>query len=373
MIQENYLDSKLESEDSCPEYFSKMVSNERKEINNVQFNQEHNLFTCSMETGVKVYNVDPLAIKTSLDTTTCGSVAHCHVLHRTNLFAIVGGGSKPKFADNAVVIWDDHKKSFVLEFTFSSPILSVRTRKDRLVVVEYNRVHVFTFPQNPKRLFAVDTGDNPKGICEISPYTSSERQVMVFPGYRVGSLQIMDLNSTEPGSSASPVNIMAHQGEIACMALNNQGTMVATASVKGTLIRVYDTTRKTLIVELRRGTDPATLYSINFSPDSDFLVASSDKGTVHIFALKDTRLNKRSTLSKMGFLGQYVESQWALTNFTVKDDCASICGFGPKSSVYAICEDGSFHKYIFSQDGSCKRSTFERFVDLTEEDDFLCI
>ena len=35
-------------------------------------------------------------------------------------------------------------------------------------------------------------------------------------------------------------------------------------------------------------------FSINFSPDSAFLCVSSDKGTVHIFALKDTSLNKRS-------------------------------------------------------------------------------
>lgn len=35
-------------------------------------------------------------------------------------------------------------------------------------------------------------------------------------------------------------------------------------------------------------------FSINFSHDSSFLCASSDKGTVHIFALKDTRLNRRS-------------------------------------------------------------------------------
>lgn len=39
-----------------------------------------------------------------------------------------------------------------------------------------------------------------------------------------------------------------------------QGTRVATASVKGTLIRVWDTTRKILLVELRRGSDVATVY-----------------------------------------------------------------------------------------------------------------
>ena len=38
--------------------------------------------------------------------------------------------------------------------------------------------------------------------------------------------------------------------------------------------------------------------SINFSHDSAFLCVSSDKGTVHIFALKNTSLNKRSRLVK---------------------------------------------------------------------------
>lgn len=165
-------------------------------------------------------------------------------------------------------------------------------------------------------------------------YPSSERQLIVHPGHKIGTIQLIDLASTEPGKSASPVNISAHQNEIACIALNNQGTMVATASLKGTLIRVHDTYRKNLLVELRRGADPATLYCISFSPDSDFLCASSDKGTIHIFALKDTHLNRRSTFSKMAFLGQYVESQWALANFTVAAECACVCAFGPKSAVY---------------------------------------
>ena len=35
----------------------------------------------------------------------------------------------------------------------------------------------------------------------------------------------------------------------------------------------------------------------------------------------------------MGFLGQYVESQWGLANFTVAAECACICAFGPGSSI----------------------------------------
>lgn len=112
--------------------------------------------------------------------------------------------------------------------------------------------------------------------------------------------------------------------------------MVATASKKGTLIRVFDTLRQTKIVELRRGVDPATLYCLNFSLDSEFLCASSDKGTVHIFALKDTNLNKRSKFSNMGIPNTYVNSQWALANFTVAAECACICAFGTKYTVYGL-------------------------------------
>lgn len=61
-------------------------------------------------------------------------------------------------------------------------------------------------------------------------------------------------------SSSAPVILNAHQGEITCLALNKQGTLVASASSKGTLIRIWDTIRKTRVVELRRGSDPATLY-----------------------------------------------------------------------------------------------------------------
>lgn len=60
--------------------------------------------------------------------------------------------------------------------------------------------------------------------------------------------------------STAPVWIAAHKNELGCLALNQQGTRIATASIKGTLIRVWDTISKNLVLELRRGTDPATIY-----------------------------------------------------------------------------------------------------------------
>ena len=46
--------------------------------------------------------------------------------------------------------------------------------------------------------------------------------------------------------------------------LNIQGTRLATASDKGTLIRIFNAHNGSILTELRRGSQPATIYSINF-------------------------------------------------------------------------------------------------------------
>ncbi|KAL4239273.1 WD repeat domain phosphoinositide-interacting protein 4 [Mactra antiquata] len=335
----------------------------------LRFNQDQGCFTCSSESGLRIYNVDPLAQKLCLNTEMVGSVANTEMLFRTNIIAIVGGGRNSRFDEKAVVIWDASQgntdKSVLMDITFSQPVTAVRLKKDRLIVVLRNQVHVFSFPNNPQKLKAFDTRDNPRGLCEVSPFGSN----MVFPGHKCGSVQIVNLDSTQPGQTSSPSTINAHKTELACVALNQSGTLLATASVKGTLIRVFDVNKKTMQLELRRGADPAKLYCISFSLDSAYLCASSDKGTVHIFAVKETELNRRSSFKKMGFLGQYVESQWGLANFTVPAECACVCAFGPSHSVIAICVDGTFHKYVFTKDGNCNREAYDVYLDIGDDMD----
>eukprot|EP00918_Siedleckia_nematoides_P076507 GHVU01167226.1.p1 GENE.GHVU01167226.1~~GHVU01167226.1.p1 ORF type:complete len:349 (+),score=33.92 GHVU01167226.1:17-1063(+) len=343
-------------------------------ILSLHFNQDHSCFTCAMEGGIRIYNVDPLTEKLHQGQEVVGSIGQVHMLHRTNLVALVAGGNLPKYAENTVLIWDDSKKEMdkkvVLEFTFSQPVLSVCMKNERLIVILRNKIQIFSFPNNAHKLMTIDTRDNPKGLCEVSSSASMESQLMVFPGRKCGSVQLLDISVIEQNQSASPITINAHQSDIACLALNQQADMVATASKKGTLIRIFDTNSRKQLIELRRGTDTAMLYSINFSPNAAFLCASSDKGTVHIFAIKDQKLNKTSTLKKMGFLGPYVESQWGLANFTVAAECACICAFGPGNSVIAACVDGTFHKYVFTTDGNCNREAYDVFLDIGDDMDF---
>ncbi|XP_065427298.1 uncharacterized protein LOC101949359 isoform X3 [Chrysemys picta bellii] len=145
---------------------------QQRGVNSLRFNQDQSCFCCAMESGVRIYNVEPLMEKGHLDHEQVGSVALVEMLHRSNLLAIVGGGGNPKFSEISVLIWDDAregkggKDKLVLEFTFTKPALAVRMRHDKIIIVLRNRIYVYSFPENPTKLFEFDTRDNPKGPVE---------------------------------------------------------------------------------------------------------------------------------------------------------------------------------------------------------------
>uniref|UniRef100_A0A2K5IS66 WD repeat domain 45 n=1 Tax=Colobus angolensis palliatus TaxID=336983 RepID=A0A2K5IS66_COLAP len=66
-------------------------------VTSLRFNQDQSCFCCAMETGVRIYNVEPLMEKGHLDHEQVGSMGLVEMLHRSNLLALVGGGSKPMF------------------------------------------------------------------------------------------------------------------------------------------------------------------------------------------------------------------------------------------------------------------------------------
>ena len=51
-----------------------------------------------------------------------------------------------------------------------------------------------------------------------------------------------------------------HQTELVCLSLSANGARLATASERGTIIRVWDTATKHMLHELRRGSDYADVY-----------------------------------------------------------------------------------------------------------------
>lgn len=94
--------------------------------------------------------------------------------------------------------------------------------------------------------------------------------------------------------------------------MNNIGTILAVASAKGTLIRLFDTKTGDKMNELRRGSKEASITHLNFDADSNFLTCCSDRTKIHIFKVK-TGANTASVFgySAISYFVPVAGSQWS--------------------------------------------------------------
>ncbi|KAF9110137.1 WD repeat domain phosphoinositide-interacting protein 3 [Mortierella sp. AM989] len=394
------------------------------------FNQDYGCFSCGLDSGFRIYNCDPLKEKMRKEFED-GGICIVEMLFRCNYLALVGGGKNPKYPPNKVIIWDDERNRGVIELEFRSEVKSVKLRRDKFVVVLINKVIVYSFSMTPTKLHVFETVDNDRGLVALS--SSDKNAILIFPGRQSGHIQIVDLNSVTPttavSSSTTPsVNpfsvstnqpkypmastkptanisiIPAHTSPLFCLVTNKDGTKCASASDKGTLIRVFDTGSSKLLHEFRRGVDRAEIYSIAFNSDSTRICAGSDKGTVHIFNLDGatgTRVyqggagspssgphygevvqahhasqlssgNRQSSLAFMkDLLPKYFSSAWSFAQFKVAADCRCICAFGgEKNTVIVVCADGSFYRFMFDpqKGGECVRESYNKFLKECDDD-----
>ncbi|KAJ7295619.1 hypothetical protein O6H91_Y175900 [Diphasiastrum complanatum] len=239
----------------------------------VRFNQDYGCFACGTDSGFRIYNCDPFKETFRRDFNN-GGIGLVEMLYRCNILALVGGGSAPRYPPNKVMIWDDHQSRCIGELSFRSEVRAVRLRRDRIVAVLEHKIYVYNFA-DLKLLHHIETIANPKGLCALSPASIS--CVLACPGLHKGQVRVEHY-----GLKKNKV-ISAHDSHLACFALTIDGHLLATASVKGTLIRIFNTLDGTRLQELRRGADRAEIYSIVFSSSTQWLALSSDKRTVHVF------------------------------------------------------------------------------------------
>jgi len=344
------------------------LEGQKNDLLYVGFNQDYGCFACGTNQGFFICNCDPLKERFRRDFE-FGGIGIVEMLFRCNILTLVGKGKNTKFPPNKVMVWDDYQNKCIAELEFRSEVKSVRLRRDRIVVVLENKVYVYNFA-DLQLLHQIETGKNPKGLCALSPSNSN---VLAVPGMKAGSIHIelYDLKTTQI--------INAHTTELSQIALNRDGTRIATTSEKGTLIRIFDTTTGYKLKELRRGADRAEIYSLAFNPESTALCLSSDKGTIHIFGLAQEQvssgvnsinnINRQSSLSFMkDILPSYFSSEWSAASFHVPEP-KSVCCFGSSpNTIIVVCADGTCYKYIYDiAKGECKQEWFGRY--LTKEGD----
>jgi hypothetical protein len=255
-----------------------------------------------------------------------------------------------------------------------------------------------------------ETSSNQQGIACLSLLTDTP--VLALPGRASGQIQLISLFDPKTQQSTAPqVSILvAHNAPIACLAMSNSGKYLATASEKGTLIRVWHTQSLSLLHEFRRGSEPAQIYSISFSKDESRIVVSSDKGTIHIFNMNNNsnssvateseeKINKSSSLNisltsmtgnrqsvlspLSNFLPKYFSSEWSFASFSLPVESQCLVRFtrsdravryqhdpllsplfqGEENGILVLCADGSLYKYRFDpkKGGECVLESFYVF------------
>lgn len=358
------------------------------EILHVGFNQDFGCFACGTTNGFRVYNCDPFN-ETFNRMFNSGGIGVVEMLFRCNILALVGGGVSPKFHPNKVMMWDDHQGRCIGELSFRSQVRAVRLRRDRIVVALEHKVLVYNFA-DLKLLHQIETLANTKGLMALS--SSNHSTVLACPGLHTGQVRIelYDRRQTR--------FINAHNNALSCLAMSLDGKRLATASEKGTLIRVWNTADGELLQELRRGADPATIFSLALSRQCEWLAVSSDKGTVHVFALADQvttktdgdqgrnvtvlaaekapqpRSNPTSLFSAVKGLvpiPKYFASEWSFAQFRLPEDTKCIVGFGsPANSLLVVGLNGSFYRATFDPErgGVCRQDSFNRFIELERDD-----
>ena len=285
------------------------------------------------------------------------------MLYRTNILALVGSDNNMDYKRSKVIIWDDHQKKSLSELKFNQNVMNVKLRKDKIVVVCRDKIYVFNL-STFQNMDIIETGDNAHGLVGIS--YDQNQTVLAYPDKKKGNVRIKNYEKSIVFS------IKAHDNNIAYIASSFDGSLIATASDVGTLIRIFSSENGNLLQELRRGKDKADIKYICFEPNYKFIAASSNKGTIHIWSLGKTLKalnkvnegnenegveNKTSILKGLpNFLGgEFFKSEWSFAQVRLTDH-RSICCFGAENNIIVVSTEGKYYKAEIDMEkgGDCK-------------------
>jgi len=314
-------------------------------ILDLSFNDNTTCLVAGHNDGFIIYGLKPTLEKTIV-TELNGGIGHARLLRSTNILGLVGGGEEPFRSMDTVIVWNQHKKSKALGIELHEPIKNLHITNKKIIIVLESRVCIAALNNGDINQMK-ETYNNENGICKYS--YKNDSIILATLGTKKGELGVWKLNSDKHSS------IVAHQNNIVAIAINDDGSLVATASESGTNIHVYSTESGNQLYKLRRGTTSAEIYDICFDKESKQLACVSNKGTVHIWDLpksEDDSTNTKSILSSINY-GSYVdyfESKWSREQISIGDTARMICSFDDEGVLHVASYDGNYFR-ISGNDG----------------------
>ncbi|KIW00436.1 uncharacterized protein PV09_07965 [Verruconis gallopava] len=268
-------------------------------INSLTFNQDFTGIGVATSKGIRIYHTEPF---TTSYTSQDGDISLMEMLYLSTLVAMVP-------APRLLRLVNIKRGTTIVELTFPSKILGLRMNRNRLAVILEQNIHIYDIG-NIKALYTIDTPPNPLALCALSP--DKDKSILAYPcplqqtplpasvstpshvppgsqeWHHAASQNVGDVRIYDAQTGQALNTIQAHKSAIGYLALNASGTLLATASEKGTIIRVFEVpggSGNQPLFEFRRGTMPARIYHMSFNATSTLLCVSSASETVHIFKL----------------------------------------------------------------------------------------
>ncbi|KAJ5246247.1 hypothetical protein N7468_001230 [Penicillium chermesinum] len=234
-------------------------------MNFVTFNQDYSYLAVATSKGFRIFTTDPFA--KSYETRE-GNIAVIEMLFSTSLVALI-------LSPRRLQITNTKRQCTICELTFPTTVLSVKLNRKRLVIVLEDQIYLYDI-QTMKLLSTIDTSPNPNAICALAP--SSDNCYMAYPLPQKAAAPGKQPVHAPPGTTHVPpttgdvlifdavkleaINVVeAHRSPLACITLNSDGTLLATASDKG------------------------RLSGMSFNTTSTLLCVSSSTETIHVFKL----------------------------------------------------------------------------------------
>ncbi|KAF7091633.1 hypothetical protein CFC21_094189 [Triticum aestivum] len=276
----------------------------RPQILCVSFNQDNSMFSVGTKEGFKIFDARTGRL---CNDNKLGGLNVVELWFATNLIAMVGTGEQPSRSPRRLCLFNTITGASKKDLNFRSTILAVRFSRTRLIVVLQDKTFIYDL-NSTRILEEIDTVHNPKGLCAFAP--NSEWCYLAIPASTSKGSALV-YKASEPELICQ---IDAHESPLAAMAFSSNGMYLATASEKGTMIRVYIVAQATKSHSFRRGAYPSTIYSLSFGPcidRPDVLAATSSSGSLHMFFL-DAARNGRNQTNKL--LGSIIPGSKAISD-----------------------------------------------------------
>ncbi|CAH1397501.1 unnamed protein product [Nezara viridula] len=268
----------------------------------VSFNQDYTSLSVSTCNGYRILSLNTIEQPLEICQSETEDICIVERLFSSSLLAMVSLSSPRKLK-----VCHFKKGTEICNYSYSNTILAVKLNRARLVVCLEESLYIHNIRDMAVLHTIRDTPPNPSGLCALS--TDSDNCFLAYPGSStIGEVQIFDTVHLN-----CKMMIAAHDSPLAAMMFSPNGNLIATASEKGTVIRVFNVADGVKLHEFRRGVKRCVnIYGLAFSPDASLLAATSNTETVHVFKLEDTRdeagqgSSDDSGQSWMGYLSKAV-------------------------------------------------------------------